>query len=195
MSGTQEVLKLGLVGNLGVGKSCMFLKFSDNTERHITTIGVNVKSKIMEIDGKSINLQLWDTTGQERFGNISGKFFKNADGFLVVYDVTDSASFSGAKIWFTQVCKFIPTSIKVLVGNKCDAIKHRAVSFKTGKEFADSIGVPFFETSAKFSINVIESFLMLATKSYEVRQLQKDVNDNNENKIEKQGKKEKCSLQ
>ncbi|KAG6412028.1 hypothetical protein SASPL_124686 [Salvia splendens] len=93
------LIKLLLIGDSGVGKSCLLLRFSDGsfTTSFITTIGIDFKIRTVELDGKRIKLQIWDTAGQERFRTITTAYYRGAMGILLVYDVTDESSFNRVK--------------------------------------------------------------------------------------------------
>lgn len=158
-----QVFKLLLIGDSGVGKSSLLLRFADDTftDSHISTIGVDCKIRTINLDGKTVKLQLWDTAGQERFRTITPSYYRSAHGIIVVYDVTDQESFNSVKTWLSEIDKLASSNVsKLLVGNKCDLI--RVVDSSTGREFADTMSVPFLETSAKSSINVEQAFLQLA---------------------------------
>merc|ERR1711966_349389 len=90
------LFKLLLIGDSGVGKSCLLLRFADDkwTDSYISTIGVDFKIRTIELDGKTIKLQIWDTAGQERFRTISSTYYRGAHGIIVVYDITDNESFN-----------------------------------------------------------------------------------------------------
>ena len=159
------LFKLLLIGDSGVGKSCLLLRFADNTytENYISTIGVDFKIRTIEINGKRIKLQLWDTAGQERFKTITSSYYRGAHGIIVVYDVTDQSSFDNVKQWLNEIDRFACENVnKLLVGNKCDLSMRKVVDYKIGKEFADGMGIPFLETSAKCSTNVDVAFLSMS---------------------------------
>ncbi|CCG81959.1 GTP-binding protein SAS1 [Taphrina deformans PYCC 5710] len=159
------LIKLLLIGDSGVGKSCLLLRFSEDsfTPSFITTIGIDFKIRTIEIDGKRIKLQIWDTAGQERFRTITTVYYRGAMGILLVYDVTDQKSFDNVKTWFGNVEQHASEDVnKILVGNKCDFDEKRVVSQEQGQALADSLGIPFVEASAKANINVEEAFLSLA---------------------------------
>jgi Ras-related protein Rab-8A len=94
-----ELIKLLLIGDSGVGKSCLLLRFSDDTftTSFITTIGIDFKIRTIELDNKRIKLQIWDTAGQERFRTITTAYYRGAMGILLVYDVTDESSFNSTE--------------------------------------------------------------------------------------------------
>jgi len=161
------LIKLLLIGDSGVGKSCLLLRFADDTytESYISTIGVDFKIRTIEIGGKSIKLQIWDTAGQERFRTITSSYYRGAHGIIVVYDVTDQASFSNVKQWLQEIDRYACENVnKLLVGNKCDLTTKKVVDYNTAKEFADGLGIPFLETSAKNSTNVEDAFITMATE-------------------------------
>merc|ERR1712167_236646 len=99
------LIKLLLIGDSGVGKSCLLLCFSDQsfTTSFITTIGIDFKIKTIELDGKRIKLQIWDTAGQERFRTITTAYYRGAMGILLVFDVTDDQSFQNIATWMDQI--------------------------------------------------------------------------------------------
>ena len=177
MSGQQNeydyLLKYLIIGNSGVGKSSLLLRYSDNEylDKHIITIGVDFKIKSLEIDGCKVKTNIWDTAGQERFKNITVSYYKGASGVMLVYDITDVESFNKLGEWLIEVEKNAPSKVyKILVGNKADLSEKRQVSYDQGKEFADTYGMKFIETSAKSAINVEEAF---DTMTREIIQIKK----------------------
>ena len=161
------LFKLLIIGDSGVGKSCLLLRFSDNifTDSFISTIGVDFKIRTVSIGGVKIKLQIWDTAGQERFRTITSSYYRGAHGIIVVYDVTDQKSFDNIKKWLKEIDTFAGSTVqKLLVGNKSDLINERTVTTESGKGLADSLKIPFVETSAKDSTNVEEAFLLMANE-------------------------------
>lgn len=153
-----------LIGNSGVGKSSLLLRFADDvfTDNFMPTIGVDFKIRTIEVDGKTIKLQIWDTAGQERFKTITSSYYKGAHGIIVTYDITDRESFSAIENWMNEVEKHASDNIsRILVGNKSDMTDARQVSTDEGKELAEHYNVRFLETSAKDCKNVEEAFIMM----------------------------------
>ncbi len=121
------------------------------------------KIRTVELDSKVIKLQIWDTAGQERFRTITSSYYRGAHGIIVVFDVTDAESFANVKQWLSEIDRYASESVnKLLVGNKSDLGEKRAVDFATAKAFADEIGVPYVETSAKAATNVEAAFMAMA---------------------------------
>merc|ERR1712063_143092 len=123
MGDLETVHKLLIVGDSGVGKSCLLLRFSDDifTENFISSIGVDYKVNSVDINGTEIKLQMWDTAGQERFRTITSSYYRGAQGIMIVYDITDRDSFDNIKNWMVEIDKYAQENvIKVLVGNKSD---------------------------------------------------------------------------
>jgi len=155
------LFKLLLIGDSGVGKSCLLLRFAEDsyTESYLSTIGVDFKIRTIDVDGKTIKLQIWDTAGQERFRTITAAYYRGAHGIVVVYDVTDSESFENVRMWLKEIERYAAEYVeKLLIGNKSDLVPKKVVEYSIAKEFADSLNIPFLETSAKDSTNVDEMF-------------------------------------
>ncbi|WFD19488.1 GTP-binding protein [Malassezia caprae] len=167
------LVKLLLIGDSGVGKSCLLLRFCDDawTPSFITTIGIDFKIRTIEVDGKRIKLQIWDTAGQERFRTITTAYYRGSMGILLVFDVTDEKSFQNIRNWYQDVQQHASEgACKILVGNKCDweekrvriFYSHQAVTKEQGEQLAEELGMQYIETSAKANTNVDEAFFKLA---------------------------------
>jgi len=161
------IFKLLLIGDSGVGKSCILLRFADETftESHISTIGVDFKIKTIDFNGKKIKLQIWDTAGQERFRTITSSYYRGSHGIILVYDITDIQSFKNIENWMTEIEKYDnKTAVKILIGNKCDLITQRIINLEDGQNLADNFHMSFLETSAKNDKNITNTFVSLATQ-------------------------------
>ncbi|CAJ0598364.1 unnamed protein product [Cylicocyclus nassatus] len=155
-----HLFKLLIIGDSGVGKSSLLLRFADNvfSENYITTIGVDFKIRTVEVDGQRVKLQIWDTAGQERFRTITSTYYRGTHGVVVVYDVTNGESFSNVKRWLHEIDANCESVQKILVGNKNEDPTRRIVLESDARQFADTMHIKFFETSAKENTNVEEMF-------------------------------------
>ncbi|CAN6475599.1 unnamed protein product [Victoria cruziana] len=132
------LFKLLLIGDSSVGKSCLLLRFADDSyvDSYISTIGVDFKIRTMELDGKTIKLQIWDTAGQERFRTITSSYYRGAHGIIIVYDVTEKESFNNVKQWLNEIDRYASDTVcKLLVGNKCDLVNEKVIETQTAKVF------------------------------------------------------------
>ena len=126
------------------------------------TIGVDFKIRTIDVDVKTVKLQIWDTAGQERFKTITSSYYKGAHGIIVTYDITNRDSFTAIQNWMAEVEKHASDNIsRILVGNKSDLESQRAVSTEEGQELAEHYRVRFLETSAKDSRNVEQAFTLM----------------------------------
>uniref|UniRef100_A0A0M3HR47 Ras-related protein SEC4 n=1 Tax=Ascaris lumbricoides TaxID=6252 RepID=A0A0M3HR47_ASCLU len=189
MAKTYDYLfKLLLIGDSGVGKTCVLFRFSDDSFNNsfISTIGkftrshrevflcfanycleallgIDFKIRTIEVDGKKIKLQIWDTAGQERFRTITTAYYRGAMGIMLVYDITNEKSFDNIKNWIRNIEEHASSDVdRMIIGNKCDVEERRQVSRERGEQLAIEYGTKFLETSAKANINVEEAFFTLA---------------------------------
>jgi len=162
------LFKLLLIGDSGVGKSNMLLRFADDLykEDHAATIGVDFKICSRNIDGKIVKMQIWDTAGQERFRVITSSYYRGSKGIMIVYDISDRRSFEHVRMWAQEIEKYAgdqaSTACRLLVGNKCDmSDSKRVVLEEEGRELADELGIHFIETSARNTHNIDHAFDLL----------------------------------
>jgi small GTP-binding protein len=156
-----HTFKLLTIGESGVGKTCILLRYTDNkfSKHHLTTIGIDFKTKIVNYYTKKIKLYIWDTAGQERFRNIAQQYYNGADGIFLVFDVTDRNSYDKVTEWMKQILSY-NTKDRIgiiLLGNKIDA-ENRAVTTEEGTTLASDFGIKYFETSALTNFNLEEAF-------------------------------------
>ncbi|EDO08297.2 GTP-binding protein Rab1_ypt1 [Babesia bovis T2Bo] len=162
-----HLFKLVLIGDSGVGKSCVLLRFADDTftDSYITTIGVDFRFRTIEVEGRRVKLQIWDTAGQERFRTITSAYYRGADAIIIVFDITDKLSFENVPSWLQEVEKFAPDGIhKLLIGNKSDQAQARDVDPSEIQEFSELHSTPYVEISAKSGSNVEEAFVSVARR-------------------------------
>ncbi|CAD8179296.1 unnamed protein product [Paramecium octaurelia] len=156
-----HLFKLVIIGNSGVGKSSLLIRFADDTfsENYISTIGVDFKFKTFKLDGKGLKLQIWDTAGQERFRTITNSYYKGADAIVLVYDTTCLQSFEEIeKSWLDEIYKHADKNTTILlIGNKSD-LPNKTVSTERAQVYAKEKLMLFKETSAKTSLGVSQAF-------------------------------------
>ncbi|CAF0918170.1 unnamed protein product [Rotaria sordida] len=159
--------KILIIGESSVGKSSLMTRFVDDTfqSAFVSTIGVDFKVRTLMIDNYPCKVQIWDTAGQERFRVITTTYYRDADGVLIVYDVTNSETFSRIRRWIEEINKYCDENIpKVIIGNKDDIASQddkslkKVISTEDIEQYACEMNLPFFETSAKDNKNVNEAF-------------------------------------
>ncbi|XP_053660551.1 ras-related protein Rab-35 [Anopheles marshallii] len=195
-----HLFKLLIIGDSGVGKSSLLIRFSDNTfsGSYITTIGVDFKIRTVVINGERVKLQIWDTAGQERFRTITNTYYRGTHGVIVVYDVTNGESFGNVKRWLQEIESNCDIVNKVLVGNKNDDPTRKVVTTEDAERFANQMEIKLFETSAKDNINVEDMFLAITEQVLRHKkqtQKQQQAETNNDTVQLKKGthkKKNKC---
>ncbi|XP_017941907.1 ras-related protein Rab-26 isoform X2 [Manacus vitellinus] len=141
-----------LVGDSGVGKTCLLVRFKDGAflaGSFISTVG--------------IDFRIWDTAGQERFRSVTHAYYRDAHALLLLYDVTNKASFDNIQAWLTEIHEYAQQDVVLmLLGNKVDSAQDRVVKREDGEKLAKEYGVPFMETSAKSGLNVELAFTAIA---------------------------------
>jgi len=156
--------KILTIGESGVGKTSILRRFVENKflKTHLATIGIDFKTKNLNIDNQDIKLKIWDTAGQERFRNITTQYYKGADGIVLVYDVTDEASYEKIREWMEQILSNTQKEEigLVLLGNKCD-MEPRNVTEEQGNKMAGELGINYFETSALSGQGINDAFEQL----------------------------------
>ncbi|KAM9013350.1 ras-related protein Rab-26 [Guaruba guarouba] len=158
--------KVMLVGDSGVGKTCLLVRFKDGAflaGSFISTVGIDFRNKVLTVDGVKVKLQIWDTAGQERFRSVTHAYYRDAHALLLLYDVTNKASFDNIQAWLTEIHEYAQQDVVLmLLGNKVDSTQDRVVKREDGEKLAKEYGVPFMETSAKSGLNVELAFTAIA---------------------------------
>eukprot|EP00927_Polykrikos_kofoidii_P049610 TRINITY_DN4364_c0_g1_i1.p1 TRINITY_DN4364_c0_g1~~TRINITY_DN4364_c0_g1_i1.p1 ORF type:complete len:220 (-),score=35.16 TRINITY_DN4364_c0_g1_i1:135-794(-) len=160
-----HLFKFIIIGDEAVGKTCLLLQFTDKRYRtnHQVTVGVEFGSRTLEIGGRGVKLQCWDTAGQDRFRSIVRSYYRGAAGALLVYDITRRESFEHIMRWLEEARNHAdPELVITLVGNKNDRQNERQVSFEEGHRFAMAHGLHFVETSAVTGHMVDDAFQVTA---------------------------------
>jgi Ras-related protein Rab-2A len=167
-----------IVGNSGVGKSSLLLRFTDKkfSHAHEMTIGVDFGAKTIDIDNKTVKLQIWDTAGQESFRSITRSFYRDSGLVLLVYDVSDRTSFEALRKWLEDIKDMANSPQIILVGNKSDL--KRAITTDEGKRFADLNSMLFIETCAREDSGVDDAFIIVTKRLLEsIKKGEVDVTD------------------
>lgn len=175
------LVKLLALGNSGVGKTALLYQYTDGTfnAKFVSTVGIDFRQKRVihrsQVtdgvigDSQRVHLQLWDTAGQERFRSLSTAFFRDAMGFLLVFDLTSNQSFTDIRNWLTllQTNAYCERPDMILVGNKKDLESQRVVSAEEAQKLADELNIPYVETSAatgekvEFAVEKLLDLVML----------------------------------
>lgn len=162
--------KVVLLGDSGVGKTCIISRYISGTfdANSATTNGASYASKIVKYEklGKSLSLDIWDTAGQEKYKALTKFFYKDAAVAILVYDITRKESFDNVKdYWYNQLQQNGDKNIVLgIAGNKCDLYEQEAVPENEAREFADKIGAIFELTSAQNNTGINELFLDVGNK-------------------------------
>jgi Ras-related protein Rab-18 len=173
------LFKLLMIGDSGVGKSSVLLRYTDDTydEGISATIGVDFRLKRVTLPGgaQRANLTIWDTAGQEKFRSLTSSYYRGTHGVVVVYDVGSRESFTNVARWLGEVDAYStnPDAVRMLVANKID-VERRVVSREEGAAFARDRGMLFFECSAKSRLGIQQAFEEMLAKIYETPSLRDD---------------------
>lgn len=157
--------KIVIVGESAVGKTALLYQFSDGIFKNglISTIGLDFRTKIIDVEGVPIRLQVWDTAGQERFRTLSKQLFRSAKGIVLVFDITNRKSFEQLSYWLNSFDSYgVRDEGVLLLGNKSDLEDERNVPMEEAKKLANDHSYNYVETSAKLGTNVLEAFTTLA---------------------------------
>lgn len=163
--------KVVLLGEGCVGKTSLVLRYVENkfNDKHLSTLQASFLNKKLNIAGKRVDLAIWDTAGQERFHALGPIYYRDSNGAILVYDITDEDSFQKVKNWVKELKKMLGTGVCICIaGNKVDLEKQRVVTVEEAEEYASSVGAKHFLTSAKMNRGIEELFLDLSSRMIEV---------------------------
>ncbi|XP_064608016.1 ras-related protein Rab-37-like isoform X1 [Liolophura sinensis] len=155
-----------LVGDSGVGKTSLLVQFDQGKFQQgsfSATVGIGFTNKVVDVDGTKVKLQIWDTAGQERFRSVTHAYYRDAHALLLLYDVTNKASFDNIRAWLAEINEYAQDDVVImLLGNKSDMTGERVIRREDGERLARDHGVAFMETSAKTGMNVELAFMAVA---------------------------------
>ncbi|CAG9575519.1 unnamed protein product [Danaus chrysippus] len=180
------LLKIVILGDGGVGKSCLMSRFISNhfDDHNFHTIGVEFMNKMIEVGGKQYTLQIWDTAGQERFKSLRTPFYRGTDICILAYAIDDRSSFNNIKTWLNEFLHYagVKNGIEkfpfIVVGNKSDvSSKDREVSYEQLKQWCEENKIAtYLETSAKTDNNVLEAFSLSVQRYLLLKQTLDQIN-------------------
>ncbi|XP_035214837.1 ras-related protein Rab-21-like [Stegodyphus dumicola] len=185
-TGRSFSFKVVLLGEGCVGKTSLVLRYVENKfhEKHLSTLQASFLNKKLNIGGKRVNLAIWDTAGQERFHALGPIYYRDSNGAILVYDITDEDSFKKVKNWVKELRKMLGDDVCLCIaGNKTDLEKDRAVPVGEAEAYAASVRAKHFSTSAKQNRGIEEMFLDLTRRMIEIS----EANDHRANSLGRVG--------
>lgn len=170
VGGRKYNFKVVLLGEGCVGKTSLVLRYVENkfNDKHITTLQASFLNKKLNVGGKRVNLAIWDTAGQERFHALGPIYYRDSNGAILVYDITDEDSFQKVKNWVKELRRMLGQDVTLcIVGNKTDLEKDRHVPVQEAEQYAASVNAKHFHSSAKLNRGIEELFLDLSKSMIE----------------------------
>ncbi|PVD28663.1 hypothetical protein C0Q70_11257 [Pomacea canaliculata] len=164
-AGRKYNFKIVLLGEGCVGKTSLVLRYVENkfNDKHVTTLQASFLNKKLNVGGKRVNLAIWDTAGQERFHALGPIYYRDSNGAILVYDITDEDSFQKVKNWVRELRRMLGQDVCLcIVGNKTDLEKDRHVPVDEAEAYAGSVNAKHYHTSAKLNRGIEELFLDLS---------------------------------
>ena len=167
-------IKLLTLGESYVGKTTLILNYMNpnikttNLERLYPTIGVDYHKKSVTIDNRNINVEIWDTAGQEKFKKITSQYYNGADGIILIFDITNKESFEKISFWIQDLSNKIDLDniCLILIGNKTDLKDQRKVSVEEAQKYAAQYNIEYYEVSALKNVGIIEMMEFFIKKCY-----------------------------
>ena len=169
-----ETFKIIILGNLSVGKTSILLRYVNDKfkENILSTIGVDFMDKLVDLGHKKINLQIWDTSGQEQYKSLAANFLRDTDGVFLVFDLTNDKSFDHIKTWLNDIKDYNEEVKIIILGNKFDLSDKRKISNDVINNFVKKHNFKYFETSAKEGTNIKEAFKAMIDLFMEKKSIQ-----------------------
>lgn len=191
------VLKIILLGDSGVGKTCIINRYINNTyvENQQSTINADFEEKKLNINSNEVKIQIWDTAGQEKYRSITEAYYRGSSGAIIVFDITNEASFDAVKTWVQDYKDHQLENFNIiLAGNKSDLDERRHITNQAAEEYASSIDVKYFEVSAKSSENIDDLFNTFATDLYNKNAVTKPVHSQDVSVKKTQESRKCCNI-
>ena len=197
-----EKCQLLIIGDSTVGKTSILSRFANGTfnSNYLATVGLDNFTKDEIIDNKTVRIKIWDTADQERYKALTKGFFRNAQGIMIVYDVTNAETFENLTIWIKSINEHMGTDTEkipsIVIGNKVDS-EEREVKFEEAELFAKKYNYPYFETSAKTGENIDQTIRFLVKEVINKNSGNNDNNNGNividNNDLKEKDENSKCS--
>jgi len=172
-SGNAVVLKVGVIGDASVGKTCLMVSYVDNTfnEDYIATLGVQYKDKVVNVKGTQVTFNIWDLGGKEDFASMLPHVCNGAHAIIFTFDLSRPNTLNALRAWFTQVRNLNETAIAILVGTKFDIFAtlpkdQQEQVTKKARKYAKAMKAPVIFSSSKYSINIKKIFKIILAKSF-----------------------------
>ena len=161
------IIKILIIGDSTVGKTNFVYKFSEDkfSENYFASTGIELKTTSIQIDGKSIKIQLWDTAGQEKYRAMTKNLYLKSQGIIILFDITNETTFINLKNWMSQIKESCGEDIPILlVGNKIDLEDNRVINKERAMEYANNENIEYIEVSSKTGENINKALTSLLQK-------------------------------
>ena len=191
----EYTIKILIAGDSSVGKTNIVYRFIDNkfNQTYMVTTGMDLKTTTIDVKGKKIRIQLWDTAGQEKYRAITRNLFLKVQGFLLVYDITNKDSFHNLGAWIKLIRDECGSHMPIIIiGNKNDLEAERSTTKEEAMDFAKEEKIDYIETSSKSGENIAKAISLIVEKVLESSELTNDCSFTLDNSLAADNKKKKC---
>lgn len=189
---TQPTLKISILGDSGIGKSCIICRFIDNIfdDYSLPTIGVEFFSKKILVDDELYKMHIFDLAGQERFKSIVTSYYRQNHGIILAFDITNRESFNNLKRWIVEIDKYSDPFVSIiLIGTKLDLEKDRKITYEEAKKYADELKINYYEVSSKDNINIENIFIDIVRQIKIILKISEKIENENKIKLQKNFRK------